>query len=184
MVLPDGSIADVKIDFGTLEKLSEVARKEYGLSGAVQHGASTLPDSAFHNFPKTETAEIHLATNFQTMLYDRIPSALRDEIYEWLRENAKDERKPSDSDEQFFYKTRKKALGPFKKRFWDLDEDVKRELAAAYDDKFEFLFTQLGVKGTAAAVKEFVKPVKQHRPQPHEGMAMVAAAPDDADLSD
>jgi fructose/tagatose bisphosphate aldolase len=184
VVLPDGTIADVQIDFGTLERLSEVAREEYGLSGAVQHGASTLPDSAFHNFPRTETAEIHLATNFQTMLYDRLPASLRNEIYEWLRENAKDERKPADSDEQFFYKTRKKALGPFKKRFWDLDDSVKRELAAAYDDKFGFLFSQLNIGGTADAVRRHVKIVRQHRPQPHEGMVMVAAAPDDADLSD
>jgi fructose/tagatose bisphosphate aldolase len=184
VVLSDGTIADVQIDFGTLENLSVIARKDYGLAGAVQHGASTLPDSAFHNFPHSETAEIHLATNFQTMLFDRIPDELRNEIYEWLRENAKDERKASDSDEQFFYKTRKKALGHFKKRFWDMDEAVKAELAAAYDDKFGFLFTQLGISGTAEAVGRFVKPVRQPRIQPHEGMVMVAAAPDDADLSD
>ncbi|MGH9420970.1 MAG: class II fructose-bisphosphate aldolase, partial [Thermoanaerobaculia bacterium] len=103
VVLPDGTIADVQIDFETLRLLSEVARREYGLAGAVQHGASTLPDSAFGHFPGTETAEIHLATNFQTMLYDRIPDALRSEIYAWLAVNAKDERKPADSDEQFFY---------------------------------------------------------------------------------
>jgi fructose-bisphosphate aldolase class II len=184
VVLPDGTIADVQIDFGTLERLSDVARKKYGLAGAVQHGASTLPDSAFHNFPTTETAEIHLATNFQTMLYDRLPSELRDEIYEWLKDNAKDERKPSDSDEQFFYKTRKKALGPFKKRFWDLDDATKRELAQAYDAKFDFLFSQLGVKGTGDYVREHIKLVRQHRIQPHEGMVTVDAAPDDADLSD
>ena len=116
VVLADGSIADVKLDLDTLERLSKVARDEYGLAGAVQHGASTLPDSAFHNFPKRETAEIHLATNFQNMLFDHMPAALRDEIYEWLDENAKDERKATDSDEQFFYKTRKKALGPFKQQ--------------------------------------------------------------------
>ncbi len=184
VVLPDGTIADVQIDFETLRLLSDVARKKYGLAGAVQHGASTLPDSAFGHFPGTETAEIHLATNFQTMLYDRIPDALRSEIYEWLAVNAKDERKPADSDEQFFYKTRKKALGPFKKRFWELDKSVKSQLAAAYDAKFEFLFTQLGISNTAKAVAEHVKPLRQHRMQPHEGMAIVAAAPDDADLSD
>jgi fructose/tagatose bisphosphate aldolase len=184
VVLADGTIADVQIDFGTLERLSDVARNKYGLAGAVQHGASTLPDSAFHNFPKTETAEIHLATNFQTMLYDHMPESLRNEIYEWLGENAKDERKAGDSDEQFFYKTRKKALGPFKKRFWDLDAGTKKTLAAAYDEKFRFLFTQLGIAGTADAVAKYVKPVIQHRPQPHEGMVAVAAAPDDADLSD
>jgi fructose/tagatose bisphosphate aldolase len=184
VVLADGTIADVQIDFGTLERLSEVARDQYGLAGAVQHGASTLPDSAFHNFPKTETAEIHLATNFQTMLYDHLPEDLRGEIYEWLRENAKDERKAGDSDEQFFYKTRKKALGPFKKRFWDLDSSTRKALAAAYDEKFRFLFTQLGIAATADQVAKYVKPVVQHRPQPHEGMVAVAAAPDDADLSD
>ena len=84
VVLADGSIADVKLDLDTLERLSKVARDEYGLAGAVQHGASTLPDTAFHNFPKRETAEIHLATNFQNMLFDHMPAELRDEIYEWL----------------------------------------------------------------------------------------------------
>ncbi|HLA14246.1 MAG TPA: class II fructose-bisphosphate aldolase, partial [Gemmatimonadaceae bacterium] len=149
VVLADGSIADVKIDFDTLATLSRVAREEYGLSGAVQHGASTLPDTAFNNFPRTETAEIHLATNFQTMLYDNISSELRNEIYDWLRVSAKDERKGSDTDEQFFYKTRKKALGPFKKRFWELPGDVKEKLSAAYEEKFRFLFTQLAVANTA-----------------------------------
>lgn len=184
VVLADGSIADVKIDFDTLARLSTVARDKYGLSGAVQHGASTLPDTAFHNFPRTETAEIHLATNFQTMLFDNISDALRKEIYEWLRENAKDERKAGDSDEQFFYKTRKKALGAFKKRFWDLSPDVKAKLASAYEEKFTFLFTQLAVANTRGIVDRFVKPVEQHKLQPHPDLAVVEAAPDDADLSD
>ncbi|MEP6508704.1 MAG: class II fructose-bisphosphate aldolase [Gemmatimonadales bacterium] len=184
VVLPDGTIADVQIDLETLRLLSDVAREKYGLAGAVQHGASTLPDSAFNHFPRTETAEIHLATNFQTMLYDRIPDSLRSEIYEWLHVNAKDERKTTDSDEQFVYKTRKKALGPFKKKFWDLDKATKATLATAYDSKFEFLFTQLGIPNTTSIVAEKIKIVKQHRVQPHEGMAIVAAAPDDADLSD
>ena len=184
VVLPDGTIADVSIDFETLKTLSKIARDEYGLSGAVQHGASTLPDSAFHHFPKTETAEIHLATNFQTMLYDNLPDDLRADIYRWLSENAKDERKPTDTDEQFYYKTRKKALGPFKRRLWDLPDPVKEKLAKAYDDKFSFLFTQLAVADTARIVSQFVKPVEIHRPKPHPDLASVAAAPDDADLSD
>jgi fructose-bisphosphate aldolase class II len=184
VVLADGSIADVKIDFDTLARLSKVAREKYGLAGAVQHGASTLPDSAFHRFPLTETAEIHLATNFQTMLFDIIPEALRKEIYDWLQVNAKDERKPTDSEEQFIYKTRKKAIGPFKKRFWDLPADVKARLASEYDEKFSFLFTQLAVVNTREIVDRFVKPVKRHKPQPHPDLVMVEAAPDDADLSD
>jgi fructose/tagatose bisphosphate aldolase len=185
VVLPDGSIADVALDLDTLERLSKEARERYGLSGAVQHGASTLPDGAFHNFPRTETAEIHLATNFQNMLFDHVPRALRDEVYDWLRENAKDERKSTDTDEQFFYKTRKKALGPFKRRLWDLPDDVKAAIAKAYDAKFEFLFTQLAVVNTATAVHDHVKAVRLHRPAPGSaGYENVAAAPDDMDLSD
>src|SRR5205823_5640141 len=135
---------------------STVARDDYHLAGAVQHGASTLPDTAFNNFPTRETAEIHLATNFQNMLFDHMPADLRARIYEWLSVNAKDERKPADSDEQFFYKTRKKALGPFKKDVWDLSDEAKRTLASVYDQKFEFLFSQLAVGGTADIVRRFV----------------------------
>jgi fructose/tagatose bisphosphate aldolase len=182
VVLPDGSIADVKLDLNALEQLSEVARREYGLSGAVQHGASTLPENAFHNFPRIETAEIHLATNFQNILYDRIPVALKERIYGWLAENAKDERKPKDSDEQFFYKTRKKALGPFKKELWDLPASVKDELAAAYDQMFGFLFDQLRVGGTADLVAKYVTAPVQHRsPGATPG---VVAAPDDLEAGE
>ena len=183
VVLPDGSIADVKLDLDTLERLSKVAREEYGLAGAVQHGASTLPDTAFHNFPKRETAEIHLATNFQNMLYDYMPSELRSTIYAWLDANAKDERKPTDSNEQFYYKTRKKALGPFKQQLWELPAEAKAKLAAAYDEKFTFLFKQLAIGGTARIVEQFVRVAELHRPDPTEAVS-VAAAPDDADLSD
>jgi hypothetical protein len=184
IVLADGSIADVKLDLDTLATLSTLARERYGMAGAVQHGASTLPDSAFGNFPRTETAEIHLATNFQNMLFDHLPDALRAEIYAWLDVNAKDERKATDSDEQFYYKTRKKALGPFKRQLWALPSDVKVALGKAYDDKFAFLFRQLGIPGTRDTVARFVKPVALRRKMPVDGVPSVAAAPDDADLSD
>ncbi len=180
-VLPDGSIADVALDLDTLRILGELARKDYGMAGAVQHGASTLPDSKFHSFPAAETAEIHLATNFQNMMFDHMPDALRREIYDWLLVNAKDERKATDTDEQFFYKTRKKAIGPFKKQMWALPADVKAKLANAYDAKFTFLFTQLNVGGTKADVKEFAKAPRLHKVF---GAPGVVAAPDDADLSD
>ncbi len=184
VVLGDGSIADVALDLGTLEALSAVARRKYGLSGAVQHGASTLPDGAFHNFPRTETSEIHLATGFQNMLYDHLPTALREEVYAWLRANAAEERKAGDTDEQFFYKTRKKALGPFKRKLWDLGEPQRSELAAAYDRKFGFLFDQLAVGGTAATVRRYVSGPLIARPAPGTGGPAVTAAPDDPDAGE
>ena len=84
--MPDGSVASVKIDFDTMRRLSTVAREEFGLAGCVQHGASTLPDEAFHHFPANGAAEIHLATGFQNILYDAggLPAELRAEMMDWV----------------------------------------------------------------------------------------------------
>ena len=88
----------------------------------MQHGASTLPDELFHRFPQVETAEIHLATGFQNPLYDHpaFPRELLAEIEGWCFANAADERKDGETDTQFVYKTRKKALGPYKRELWEL----------------------------------------------------------------
>jgi fructose/tagatose bisphosphate aldolase len=158
---PDGTVrTDVKIDLNTLAELSAIARKEYGLAGAVQHGASTLPLDAFNAFPRVGACEIHLATDFQNMIYDhaQFPADLKAEAYAWLREHAADERKPKDTDEQFIYKTRKKALGPFKKRMWSLTEEKRHAIGGALEERFSFLMQQLNVKGTTAIVSRLVQP--------------------------
>ncbi|MBI3601069.1 MAG: class II fructose-bisphosphate aldolase [Nitrospinae bacterium] len=159
--LPDGTVAKVKLDFDTLEKLSKIAREEYGLSGAVQHGASTLPDEAFDRFPKTGTAEVHLATGFQNMIYEsrHLPAALRDEIYKYLKEESAGERKPNETDEQFIYKTRKKAFGPFKEKMWTLPSSIKEAIGKEMEDKFDFLFKKLNVVNTYEMVNKVIKPV-------------------------
>lgn len=158
VVLPDGSIADVKLDLEALEALSRSAREDYGMGGAVQHGASTLPSNAFGNFPRIETAEIHLATNFQNIVFDHpaLPADLRARMYAWLDANAQSERKPTDSDEQFYYKARKKAIGPFKAELWNLRADVRQAIGQSLQETFAFLFAQLNVTGTADLVAQHV----------------------------
>jgi fructose/tagatose bisphosphate aldolase len=158
--LADGTIARVKIDFDCLRTISEIARREYGMAGAVQHGASTLPADAFGHFPKNGAAEVHLATEFQNILLDHpeFPKNLRAEMYAWLRENCADERKPGMTDEQFYYKTRKKTWGPFKRATWDLPARLRETLRASLEQKLEFLFRQLNVAGGRAAVEKHVKP--------------------------
>ncbi|HET9274445.1 MAG TPA: class II fructose-bisphosphate aldolase [Gemmatimonadales bacterium] len=158
IVLPDGSIAEVKLDLQALEALSAAARSPYGLGGAVQHGASTLPQDAFGRFPEIETVEIHLATNFQSIVFDhpRLPAELRQRMYRWLDENAQSERKPKDTDEQFYYRARKKAIGPFKQETWALPVDVRGAIAADLEATFGFLFERLRVNGTADLVRKHV----------------------------
>ncbi len=170
--LPDGGVAEVKLDFDVLARLGEHARSR-GLAGAVQHGASTLPDELFHRFPEVEAAEIHLATGFQNALYEHpaFPAELMEEIYTWCGANAADERKAGQTEEQFLYTTRKKAIGPFKRQLWDLA--TRDEILASQGAKVEYLFTQLRVNGSLEMVNRYVKPVSVSRPIPE---ALKAAA--------
>jgi fructose/tagatose bisphosphate aldolase len=175
VVLPDGTVGSVAVDFGVHERLGAVARSEYGLAGTVQHGASTLPDELFFRFREVETAEIHLATGFQNALYDHpaFPADLRAAIRGWCFENAVDERKADQTDAQFVYTARKKTIGPFKEALWDLA--TKDEILADQGDKVAFLYEQLGVIGSRAAVDRYVAPVELHRPLPEVLRSAVAA---------
>ena len=168
VVLPDGSVAEVSIDFDTLRRLSTVAREEYGMAGCVQHGASTLPESAFNQFPANGTAEIHLATGFQNILYDDggLPDDLRAEMLAWCAANCAEERKDGETEEQFLYKTRKKAIGPFKRQLWTLPEESAGQIGENLRAKFGLLFDELGIAGTRELVERHVRPVAVPRPLP------------------
>lgn len=157
VILPDGSIAQINLDFNTLKTLSEIARREYGLAGAVQHGASTLPAEAFHKFVECETAEVHLATEFQNMIYEseHFPADLKKRIYEWLKVNAAADAKKGETEEQFLYKTRKKGFGPFKKEIMRLPQQTRDKIAAEIENKFDFLFKQLNVVNKRDLVNKY-----------------------------
>jgi fructose/tagatose bisphosphate aldolase len=183
--LPDGTIAQVQIDFDAIERISKLARERYGMGGAVQHGASTLPAELFDRFPALGACEIHLATEFQNMLFDHpaFPADLKHAVYKTLRTTAADERKPTDTDEQFFYKARKKALGQWKRELWSLPTDVRGAIGRSLEDKFRFLFQKLRVNGTAAMCARLVPFVEGSFPSPAAPVA--AKAPEDVSgLSD
>ena len=183
VVLPDGTLADVKVDFDTLRELSRVAREAYGLGGAVQHGASTLPPSAFNKFPEVGAIEIHLATNFQNIIYDNLPQATVEAAYDYVRRELKNEWKSNSTEEQFIYSTRKKAIGPFKQQWWDLDAEVQAAIGATLQEQFEFLFEKLNVIGTRELVANVTTRVPVQRRRPTEAAAEVEAE-EIADLAD
>ncbi len=161
VVLPDGTLAKVKIDFETLRLLSDLARREYGLSGAVQHGASTLPEDAFNMFPETGTSEVHLATGFQNIIFDskHLPGSFRDEVYDYIRKEFSKEHKEGQTEEQFIYSTRKKGFGAIKKKWWDLSPGIKDPIMKELEAKFLLLFEKLKVTNTTDIVNRTVKPL-------------------------
>jgi hypothetical protein len=79
-------------------------------------------------------------------------------MYAWVHANAADERKAKDTNEQFLYRSRKKAIGPFKKAAWDLPETVRAGIGRRLEEKFSFLFEKLRVPGTKSVVEKWVKP--------------------------
>ena len=166
VVMPDGSLADVNVDFATLQALGKAARDEYNTGGAVQHGASTLPADAFNNFPLVGTLEIHLATNFQNIVYDNAPDTFVQKAYAYIKEHHANEWKEGKTEEQFIYSARKRAIGPLKKEMWSFSEADQQKIGSALQEQFEFLFKQLGVYNTATTAKKWTSKVAIHRPRP------------------
>ena len=115
------------------------------------------------------------------MDHPALPTDLRRDVNEWVKREAKEEWKKGDTEEQFLYKSRKKAIGPFKRRFWDLPEDVRARIGADLEKTFTFLFERLRVKGTRAAVDRYVKPKLVSHAEPR---AALVAAPDDAEAGE
>jgi fructose/tagatose bisphosphate aldolase len=170
VVLPDGTIKDVAVDFETLAKLSRAAKDQWHIGGAVQHGASTLPESAFGRFAEANAVEVHLATAFQNLMYDSeaFPTELRDAVYAYLDEHLASDRKPDQNDTQFHYTTRKQAFGAFKRQFWTLPEETKSQLCADLQPSFELIMRELRVAGNGDLVDRFVTRVDVEVPAPKE----------------
>jgi len=153
--LPDGSLAKLDIDFDVLRRLSEVSRDRYHLAGAVQHGASTTPfPSAFIKFVQAGAIEIHLATLFQNIFYDKIPASLRGEMYTWIFDNLASEKKVAQTDEQFIYKIRKKALGPFEKKVLNLPKETRDIISVSIAESIGDMFDVLKVNNTQELILE------------------------------
>lgn len=161
VVLADGTLADIALDFSILEKISKVCRDEYGIGGSVQHGASTLPEEYFSMFPKSEAIEVHLATGFQNIQMDHpeFPKELLEKMYLWIDETKQDEKESGQTDAQFHYSLRKKAWGEFKKECWDMPESNKAAIRKTLTERFEFLFEQLGVWNTKDILEKYISPV-------------------------
>jgi fructose/tagatose bisphosphate aldolase len=162
IVLPDGSMAKINIDFTALHNLSRVARDEYGMGGAVQHGASTLPVEHFNQFVSHAAVEVHLATSFMTTFYRYIPAELKREMFVWLDEHHASDRTPDMTEEQFHHNTQMHALAPFKAALWNLPTDAKEQLSAAWEAQFDMLFDRLGCADTRQVVAQFIHPPKIH----------------------
>ena len=120
------------------------------------------------------------------MIFDHpaFPKGLKSEIYESLRKTEVTERKPTDTDEQFFYKTRKKALGVYKRQLWGMSAASREAIGHALEEKFAFLLTKLRVANTRALVEKHAPFVAGSFPELGESVGAARAPEDVRGLSD
>ena len=154
VVRADGTLETAPIDFSVLKDIGNIARADYSLGGAVQHGASTLPDDLFHMFPENGALEIHLSTQFQNIVFDHLSPELRERMYTWARKTV--DKQEGLSDEQFIYLSRKKALGEFKRELWQLSDSEKSRILSPISEKLIKLFQTLRIVETRYLLEKYV----------------------------
>src|SRR5262252_6681242 len=157
-----GEIGEVGKENSTPEEFRaymDVYRKALG--GASVNGiekVSVQTGSSHGGVVGADGTVQRLAIDFTDTVYDHpvFPQPLKREIERWLDTNAADERKRGETPAQFLYKTRKKAIGPYKENVWNLPEGTKKGICDTLQEKFEFLFERLKVVNTKAMVAKYV----------------------------
>lgn len=165
---PDGKLADVAVDYDLLKTISDICRDEFNMSGAVQHGASTLRGDQLAKFPGTGAVETHLALGFTNLTFDHpsLPKHFADMIRDYTFTNHANERGEGENDLQFLYNVRKKAWKVMKQPFWDLPEETAAEVMNSLQGMFRDMFTWMNVGNTTDLVREHTKLVKVAPPKP------------------
>lgn len=165
---PDGKLADVAVDYDLLKTISDICRTEFAMSGAVQHGASTLPGEQLAKFPGTGAVETHLALGFTNRTFDHpsLPKSFADMIRDYTFTHHANERGEDENDLQFLYNVRKKAWKVMKEPFWALPQPVQDEVMASLQDMFRDMFTWMNVGNTTALVRDNTTLTKVAPPVP------------------
>jgi fructose/tagatose bisphosphate aldolase len=155
VILPDGPRAKVALDFSVLRDIGAACRRR-GLAGTVQHGASTLPEEMFGEFPKNNCVEIHLATGFQQAIFNhpRFPEKLREKQVRWIEENRPPGWRADATPAQNFETCVKRTWGPMKNEFADLPRETLDAIMERLEEKFAATMTRLGVRATRGLVEE------------------------------
>ncbi len=165
VVNPDGSMADVAVDFDLIDQITQKATSGYSIAGAVQHGASTLPEEWLSKFPAAHAAEIHLATGFQNLIFDHesFPEELKTNMYSWLDEHHQAEKEKGWTDAQFHYKLRKKTWGNFKSELWHLPQETRNAFKQTLSAKFKTIFEALNISDSQELINEHTPTIPIHK---------------------
>ena len=175
MPLPDGGVAEVKLDFEVLRELGEVARRDYGAGrrrparrvDAARRAVPPLPGGRDGRDPPRDRLPE------RALRAPGVPGgAARRDRGVVLRERGRRAQARPDRPAVRLHDPQEgdravqaRAVGP----------RVKDEILAAQRRKFSFLFTELGVNGSREMIAAYIRPVEVHRPMPDALREAVAA---------
>ncbi len=150
-----GNVGRMPVDFELVGRLSGIARREFGLPGIVQHGASTMSLEQMSRLPGFGVNEVHLATAIQTTVFDHpaFPKPLRERMERELAESAHDQSGPETKrteparSSNIFREHGWLAWGRYKSELWGLPAEVRSELREAMTAWFCGVFIALGLGG-------------------------------------
>lgn len=162
IVLPDGTTGKMSVDFNLITELASQAR-QFGWSGMVQHGASTLQFEDLAQLPQAGVVEVHLATQIQNILFDHpaFPVGLRDQMKRELVKSTRsaegDHLDTSDalSEAQRFYQARWAAWGIYKAQLWQLPSEVVNQVSVRLGDWATQIFRSLKIAQRSQVLKDY-----------------------------
>ena len=85
-----------------------------------------------------------------------IQEKLLNEIDKHLLDKYAGQKRRGETEEQFLYKTRKRAFGDFKKEMWNLPEENLGGIREELERRFSLLFRKLNVVNTTDLIGRFV----------------------------
>ena len=94
-----------------------------------------------------------MATGLQNIFFESLPDDLKKEVDSYVLTTV--ERKDDTlTEEQFLYKNRKFAFGPFKQVFWDMTQPEKAKYFSSLENYLEPLLLALNLENTIDITNE------------------------------
>ena len=167
-VLPDGRPQEMNLDWQAFERLQATAIQNYDLNGLILQGVSTLSEETQKQLPYKQVLEAHLSTAHHQLLLNssHLPEALKHDIIAYLKDAQRGHWREGMTEEQFIHSVSGKCFGPFKKKFWDLSGECKKQLKDEVSNLLGRSFAAFRIAETKRIVREKVRPEVISRPAP------------------
>jgi phosphoenolpyruvate-protein kinase (PTS system EI component) len=162
LIQADGTMGRMPVDLDLAADLGRQARA-LGLTGLVQHGASTLSLADLARLPAANVVEVHLATKVQNIVFDHpaFPADLLERMRERLLLSARGAEGEqvveidSSSEAQRFYRARWTAWGLFRTELLALPEAALSPITESFSAWVADIFQVLRAEGLADRVRAY-----------------------------